>query len=83
MGLDYDVSVVCVVALLHATLAHGESTFHARFRVRIEKTAWSHLLQIAYRLGLTLCSWTLGFMCIAMAFSYALHSHQLVLSLHQ
>jgi len=80
MDLNFDICVICVTSVFYALLSHGEREFYARFRVRIEKTLWMMFLQILYRTGLTLTSWTLGFMCVVMGVKYALHAEQLVLS---
>lgn len=83
MDLNFDIGVVCVTTALYAFLAHGEREYYARFRMRIEKTLWMSFLQILYRFGLALTSWTLCFMCVVTGVKYALHSEQLVLSLRQ
>ena len=74
-GVEFDIGVILVTTVIHAWLTNGERDFAVRYRMRINKEFSGYAALLLYRMGLTLCTWTLGFMCLTVSVKYVMQQH--------
>ncbi len=76
-SLEFDIGVILTACVFHAWVSNGERNYALNYRMRLNKDFTGYTVLLLYKIGVTLTTWLLGFMCVTVGVKYALHSRQL------